>query len=77
MRYSQCLYLGGIYLTTDTKGVRFPGMGRVQVWAWVCERCDHWWVPRVRDTDKEPRVCPKCKSPYWNVPRKPKGQKKA
>lgn len=32
-----------------------------------CERCGHEWVPR--DGDQEPRVCPKCKSPYWNVPR--------
>lgn len=33
-----------------------------------CERCDHEWVPR--DNDREPAVCPKCKSPYWNRPRR-------
>jgi hypothetical protein len=22
------------------------------------------------DRRREPRVCPKCKSPYWNTPRK-------
>lgn len=33
-----------------------------------CERCDHEWVPN--DIAVEPRVCPKCKSPYWNRPRK-------
>ena len=33
-----------------------------------CDRCEHEWVPRTLET--EPRVCPKCKSPYWNVPRK-------
>ena len=35
---------------------------------WRCERCQHEWVPR--DFDQEPSVCPKCKSPYWNRPRK-------
>lgn len=35
-----------------------------------CERCGHEWIPRDRDGDTEPRVCPKCKSPYWNVPRR-------
>lgn len=33
-----------------------------------CERCGHEWVPR--DFETEPRVCPKCKSAYWNKPRK-------
>jgi len=34
-----------------------------------CLRCKdgHEWIPR---TDEFPKVCPKCKSPYWNVPRK-------
>jgi len=31
-----------------------------------CERCGHQWVP----TQPEIRICPKCKSPYWDVPRK-------
>ena len=35
-----------------------------------CERCSHEWVPRERDNETEPRVCPKCKSPYWNTPRR-------
>ena len=34
-----------------------------------CGRCQHQWVPR-KGTKGEPRVCPKCKSPYWNKPRK-------
>ena len=34
----------------------------------LCERCGHKWVPR--DVNDEPRVCPKCKSPYWNKPRR-------
>lgn len=35
-----------------------------------CERCDHKWVPRR--PKETPRVCPKCKSPYWNRPRREK-----
>ena len=31
-----------------------------------CERCKHEWVPRF---EAEPRVCPKCKSPYWDTKR--------
>lgn len=31
-----------------------------------CERCRHQWTPRKHE---EPKVCPKCKSAYWNTPR--------
>jgi hypothetical protein len=36
-----------------------------------CERCGYEWIPR--DASREPAVCPnrKCKSPYWNRPRRP------
>lgn len=39
-----------------------------------CERCEHEWLPRDngRDVSVEPRVCPKCKSAYWNRPRQMK-----
>ena len=30
-----------------------------------CGRCGHKWITRSK---KEPKVCPKCKSPYWNKP---------
>lgn len=33
-----------------------------------CERCGGEWIPK--DADKEPLTCPKCRSPYWNRPRK-------
>jgi hypothetical protein len=46
---------------------------KLTVWGYRCERCEHEWVPR--DTENEPRVCPKCKSPYWNRPRKEQGKK--
>ena len=28
-----------------------------------CKRCGYNWIPR---RPQEPKVCPKCKSPYWN-----------
>ena len=33
-----------------------------------CYRCGHQWVPN--DIGKPPAVCPTCKSPYWNRPRR-------
>lgn len=45
-------------------------MGIVKLNGYSCERCEHKWVPR--QVTSEPKVCPKCKSPYWNVPRKHK-----
>jgi len=47
---------------------------KVSLYKYVCERCEHEWIPR--DVDNEPRVCPKCKSPYWNRPRKEEKAKK-
>lgn len=42
-------------------------MGEVMLKGFQCDRCSHKWLPRE---DEIPRVCPKCKSPYWNTPRK-------
>lgn len=42
-------------------------MGEITLKGWECERCDHQWVPRE---EERPRVCPKCKSPYWDKPRR-------
>jgi predicted Zn-ribbon and HTH transcriptional regulator len=39
-------------------------MGKVTVQANLCERCGHVWVPN--GPRGNPRVCPKCKSPWWN-----------
>ena len=39
----------------------------ITVMGYRCERCGHEWVP---NGGKEPRVCPKCHSPYWNTPRR-------
>lgn len=35
--------------------------------ACVCERCGNTWT-----TSKTPQYCWKCKSPYWNKPRRVK-----
>ena len=31
---------------------------------WNCLRCGHTWIPR---RDARPIVCPKCKSPYYDM----------
>lgn len=43
-------------------------MPRVKLWGYRCERCSHEWLPRAKTNT--PIVCPKCKSPYWDTPRK-------
>src|SRR5271156_4436119 len=44
----------------------------ITVMGFRCERCSHEWIP---NGDKEPLVCPKCHSPYWNKPRKTASRK--
>jgi hypothetical protein len=61
-------------------------MEKIEVWGYRCKRCGHVWLPRGQHrgqykedaTEGEPelpRVCPKCKSPYWNVPRRAERQR--
>jgi Zn finger protein HypA/HybF involved in hydrogenase expression len=38
----------------------------------TCLRCGHTWTQR---SDERPRICPKCKSPYWDKPRKARTEK--
>lgn len=46
-------------------------MALVKVDGYRCERCEHIWVAREeREKDDLPVICPKCKSPYWNKPKK-------
>ncbi len=42
---------------------------KIQVDGFKCLRCGHEWAPRVI-LDREPTICPSCKSPYWNKPRR-------
>jgi hypothetical protein len=41
----------------------------ITVMGYRCERCEYEWIPRG-ETDTEPKVCARCKSPYWNRARK-------
>lgn len=45
-------------------------MSKIQILVegYACERCNHQWQPRKKDV--VPRLCPMCKSPYYDVPRK-------
>ncbi len=49
-------------------------MAKVLLPGYKCDRCGHEWLPRSKQEDgkaqPDPHVCPKCKSPYWNTPRK-------
>jgi predicted Zn-ribbon and HTH transcriptional regulator len=44
-------------------------MGLIQISGFSCERCSHRWISRGNSAHA-PIVCPKCKSPYWNIPKK-------
>lgn len=33
-----------------------------------CKRCKHQWIPRKQEI----RICPKCKTAYWDVAAKRK-----
>jgi len=35
--------------------------------SFTCKRCGHGWIP---NSTTKPKVCPKCKSPYWDTTRK-------
>ena len=48
---------------------------KLTVDAYRCERCGHEWIPRTKILE-EPIICPKCKTPYWNKPRKNKKKNK-
>jgi hypothetical protein len=49
-------------------------MGRVPItiMGYRCDRCGHEWI--VIEKDQEPKLCPQCKSQYWDLPpiKKPK-----
>jgi len=47
------------------------GKIKITVEGYKCERCGHEWIPRTKK-EEQPIICPKCKSPYWNKPKKKK-----
>lgn len=48
-------------------------MGKIKLEGYRCERCFHKWIPR---NEGKPKVCPRCKSAWWDVPRKNKKKRK-
>jgi predicted Zn-ribbon and HTH transcriptional regulator len=46
---------------------------KIEIISYKCDRCGHRWIPREKE---KPTICPKCKSPYWNKPRKNKKEKR-
>jgi len=47
--------------------VKCPKCGHEWELNFKCLRCGHRWTPRK--PNNAPKVCPKCKSPYWDRPR--------
>ena len=43
---------------------------KITVTLYICERCEHEWIPRLKG--EEPRICPACKSPYYDRPKREK-----
>lgn len=41
---------------------------------WECKRCMHKWTAKkaYHRKGEKPKVCPRCKSPYWSTERKMK-----
>ena len=58
----------------DKESLNITDQGKVNPYILIkgfrCYRCAHEWRPRNLET--KPAVCPKCKSPYWNKPKKSK-----
>ncbi len=44
-------------------------MAQVKIYQCICMRCAYRWFPR---SERAPVMCPKCRSAYWNIPRKAK-----
>lgn len=50
-------------------------MAYVLIEGYMCERCFYRWGSRTGSgirSKRDPKVCPKCKTPYWNQPRRVK-----
>jgi DNA-directed RNA polymerase subunit RPC12/RpoP len=70
-----------VYFTKYARWGRLPGMAEImiKVPGYRCERCGHEWVARAsrnappdkKGETSRPRLCPSCKSAWWDVP--PKG----
>lgn len=47
---------------------------KIRVKGYRCNNCDNTWIPI--SVDKKPLVCPKCKSPRWDMESRIKKSKK-
>ena len=50
-------------------------MAYVLIEGYLCERCGYRWGARTGTgyrAKTDPHTCPKCKTPYWNRPRRAK-----
>lgn len=36
---------------------------KIELPQFQCKRCEHKWYPKQ---PVKPKICPKCKSPYWD-----------
>ncbi len=45
-------------------------MPQITLRGYLCERCGHKWLPKDESMKDKPKVCPRCKSPYWDTPRR-------
>ena len=52
---------------------RFPSMSKrmISIAEYTCERCGHVWIAKQRKAPP-PKTCAKCKSPYWDRPKRKK-----
>ena len=41
---------------------------RILIPGWLCLRCGHKWVSRNGNGDEDPRICPRCKSAWFDTP---------
>jgi predicted Zn-ribbon and HTH transcriptional regulator len=50
--------------------VEDKGMAIIKVDAFRCEKCGHIWISKIFSKNNPPVACAKCKSAYWNRPKK-------
>lgn len=64
-------YINKAYILSNVKNISDVDMSQIKISVngFKCERCKYEWIPRKKDY---PRVCPNCKSPYWDKPRQNK-----
>ena len=43
-------------------------MGKATIEAFKCDRCQYVWSPKQKEI--KPLTCPKCRSPFWDTPRR-------